>query len=104
MTDVIVQHLLTEKKYHIRCHDYVRLIALYNDRLAVQLPNQVVVYELGYNEETSGNRTKFDLFSHLSELNPKVKWRINKKLDCYVLVVVSNHIIQCQVLLLFWLS
>jgi intraflagellar transport protein 122 len=38
MTDVIVQHMVTEQKVRIRCRDYVKKIAIYKDRLAVQLP------------------------------------------------------------------
>ena len=36
MTDVIVQHLITEKKVKIKHKDYVQKIAVYKDRLAVQ--------------------------------------------------------------------
>lgn len=54
MTDVIIQHLTTEQKVRIKCRDYVKKIAIYKDRLAVQLPSQVVVYELLYNDDSSG--------------------------------------------------
>lgn len=46
MTDVVVQHLVTEQRVRIKCRDYVRKIAVYKDRLAVQLPDKVIVYEL----------------------------------------------------------
>ena len=46
MTDVIVQHLITDKKVRIRCRDYIKKIAVYQDRLAVQLPSRVIIYEL----------------------------------------------------------
>jgi intraflagellar transport protein 122 len=42
MTDVIIQHLITEQKVRIKCRDYVKKIAVYKDRLAVQLPDRVV--------------------------------------------------------------
>ena len=54
MTDVIIQHLTTEQKVRIKCRDYVKKIAIYKDRLAVQLPSQVVIYELLYNDDSSG--------------------------------------------------
>ena len=43
MTDVIIQHLITEQKVRIKCRDYVKKIAVYKDRLAVQLPDRVVL-------------------------------------------------------------
>ena len=47
MTDVIIQHLTLEnKKVRIKCKDHVKKIAVYKDRLAVQLPDKVLIYEL----------------------------------------------------------
>eukprot|EP00727_Mastigamoeba_balamuthi_P011662 m51a1_g7118 putative intraflagellar transport protein 122 homolog isoform x2 (1281) ;mRNA; r:111972-117314 len=83
MTDVIIQHLSTEKKFRIRCKDYVKKIAIYKDRLAVQLPSQILIYELAYDEETS-------------EIRPRMKCKVSKNLECFLLVVTSNHIILCQ--------
>ena len=51
MTDVIIQHLITEQKVRIKTRDYVKKIAVYKSeatseaRLAVQLPDRVLVYE-----------------------------------------------------------
>jgi intraflagellar transport protein 122 len=33
MTDVIIQHLLTEQKVRIKCRDLVKKIAIYKHRL-----------------------------------------------------------------------
>ena len=33
LTDVIIQHLVTEQKVRIRCRDHVKKIAVYRDRL-----------------------------------------------------------------------
>lgn len=33
LTDVIIQHLVTEQKVRIRCRDHVKKIAVYKDRL-----------------------------------------------------------------------
>ena len=35
MTDVIIEHLITEQKVRIKCRDMVKKIALYKTRLAV---------------------------------------------------------------------
>lgn len=35
MTDVIIQHLLTEQKVRIKCRDLIKKIAIYKHRLAV---------------------------------------------------------------------
>ena len=52
MTDVIIQHLITEQKVRIKCRDYVKKIAVYKDRLAVQLSDKVVIYELLKDEDS----------------------------------------------------
>jgi intraflagellar transport protein 122 len=82
MTDVIIQHLITEQKVRIKTRDYVKKIAVYKARLAVQLPDRVLVYE-------TVNPDPYDMHYRLKE-------KILKKLDCNLLVVTSNHIILCQ--------
>ena len=85
MTDVIIQHLLTEQKVRIKCRDLVKKIAIYRHRLAVQLPERVVIYELYSGEAT--------------DMHYRVKEKISQKLDCTLLVVCTNHIVLCQVIL-----
>jgi len=82
MTDVIIQHLITEQKVRIKCRDYVKKIAVYKDRLAVQLPDRVIIYELAHDDA-------FDM-------HYRVSTKIQKRLDCNLLVVTSLHIILCQ--------
>jgi len=81
MTDVVVQHLSTDQKARIKCRDYVKKIAVYRDRMAVQLPDRVIVYEL--NSE------------NVSDMHYQIKEKFKKKLDCNLLVVTSMHIILC---------
>lgn len=49
----------------------------------VQLPDRIVVYEL-YSDD-------------LADMHYRVKEKINKKFECNLLVVCSQHIILCQV-------
>lgn len=83
MTDVIVQHLLTEQKVRIKCKDYVQKIAVYKNRLAVQLKKRVLVYELGEGDDGY-------------DMQYRIKKRINNALECNMLVVTSEHVILCQ--------
>ncbi|XP_046555893.1 intraflagellar transport protein 122 homolog [Haliotis rubra] len=88
MTDVIIQHLITDQKVYfsnfspIKCRDLVKKIAIYRHRLAVQLPDRIVIYEL-YTDDSA-------------DMHYRVKEKINKKLDCNLLVVCSQNIILCQ--------
>jgi intraflagellar transport protein 122 len=89
MTDVIIQHLITEQKVRIKTRDYVKKIAVYKSeatseaRLAVQLPDRVLVYE------TVNQEVAYDMHYRLRE-------KIVKKLECNLLVVTSLNIILCQ--------
>eukprot|EP00798_Chlamydomonas_sp_ICE-L_P028208 gene28208-31309_t len=82
MTDVIIQHLITEQKVRIKCKDYVKKIAVYKDKLAVQLPNKIIIYELASQD---------DLDMHYQSAT-----KIHQKLECNLLVVTSSHVILCQ--------
>eukprot|EP00240_Pyramimonas_obovata_P000052 CAMPEP_0118949464 /NCGR_PEP_ID=MMETSP1169-20130426/49666_1 /TAXON_ID=36882 /ORGANISM="Pyramimonas obovata, Strain CCMP722" /LENGTH=1253 /DNA_ID=CAMNT_0006896109 /DNA_START=163 /DNA_END=3921 /DNA_ORIENTATION=+ len=82
MTDVIIQHLITEQKVRIKCRDYVKKIAVYKDRLAVQLPDRVIIYELSHDDAY--------------DMHYKVSTKIQKRLQCNLLVVTSQHVILCQ--------
>lgn len=82
MTDVIIQHLITDQKVRIKTRDYVKKIAVYRARLAVQLPDRVLVYETIHNDP-------YDMHYRLKE-------KVLKRLDCNLLVVTSANIILCQ--------
>ncbi|KAL1117127.1 hypothetical protein AAG570_004455 [Ranatra chinensis] len=82
LTDVIIQHLLTDQKVRIKCRDLVKKIAIYKHRLAVQLAERVVIYEL-YAGEATG-------------MHYRVKDKINNRLQCNLLVVCTNHLVLCQ--------
>ncbi|KAG5666409.1 hypothetical protein PVAND_014438 [Polypedilum vanderplanki] len=81
MCDVIIQHLLSGQKVRIKCRDLVHKIAIYRTKLAVQLPERVVLYEL-----TAENQP----------MHYKVKEKISKKFNCSLLVVCSQNLVLCQ--------
>ncbi|XP_052752603.1 intraflagellar transport protein 122 homolog [Galleria mellonella] len=80
MTDVIVQHLTTGNKVRIKCHDRVQKIAIYKHRLAVQLPERVVVYEQG----------------DVEGMLYRVKEKLSQKTECSLLVATSDALLLCQ--------
>uniref|UniRef100_A0AAA9RYT6 Intraflagellar transport protein 122 homolog n=1 Tax=Bos taurus TaxID=9913 RepID=A0AAA9RYT6_BOVIN len=82
MTDVIVQHLITEQKVRIKCKELVKKIAIYKNRLAIQLPEKILIYEL-YSEDSL-------------DMRYRVKEKIARKFECNLLVVCADHIILCQ--------
>jgi len=82
MTDVIIQHLVTEQKVRIRCKDYVKKISVYRDRLAVQIPERVLIYEVSHEDP---------LDMHYKNIE-----KIKRRFECSLLVVTANHIILCQ--------
>lgn len=82
MTDVIIQHLITDRKVRIKTRDYVKKIAVYKARLAVQLPDRVLIYETNPEDP--------------NDMHYRLKEKVVKKLDCNLLVVTSEHIILCQ--------
>ncbi|KAJ1630940.1 hypothetical protein T492DRAFT_870790, partial [Pavlovales sp. CCMP2436] len=86
MTDVIVQHLLTDERVRIKCRDYVQKISVYKDRLAVQLPERILIYELAQDDESS-------------DMSYRPCERINltgRKLKCSLLVVTAAHVTLCH--------
>ena len=53
MTDVVVHHMHVEKRVRIKSRDYVRKVAIYRDRLAIQLPDRINVRELHKRDDSS---------------------------------------------------
>ncbi|XP_030696797.1 intraflagellar transport protein 122 homolog isoform X4 [Globicephala melas] len=82
MTDVIVQHLITEQKVRIKCKELVKKIAIYKNRLAVQLPEKILIHEL-YSDDSL-------------DMRYRMKEKIVRKFECNLLVVCADHIILCQ--------
>lgn len=45
LTEIIVHHLISDKKVRIKCKDLVKRISMYKNKLAVQLTDRVCIYE-----------------------------------------------------------
>lgn len=82
MCDVIIQHLVSGQKVRIKCRDLVHKIAIFRNRLAVQLPERVVLYELNSAEN--------------EPMHYKVREKIAKKFECSLLVVCAENLVLCQ--------
>ncbi|XP_063986829.1 intraflagellar transport protein 122 homolog [Diachasmimorpha longicaudata] len=80
MTDVIIQHLTTNQKVRIKCKDLIQRIAVYRDKLAVQLPERVIIYE------PSGSN---------DSMHYRIQEKLPQTLDCSLLVVTSSHLVLC---------
>ncbi|CAI2371085.1 unnamed protein product [Moneuplotes crassus] len=79
MTDIIIQHLVSETRVKIRCRDYIRRISIYKDRLAVQLPEKLIIYTVNPEDPL--------------DMKYKAYRKISKKLECEDLLVLEHHII-----------
>lgn len=82
MTDVVVQQLTTDRKLKFSCRDYIKKVAIYKERLAIQLSDRIVVYEIFFDDQF--------------ELRHKEKEKIRKKLECSLLCVTASNLILCQ--------
>lgn len=82
MTDVVIQQLTSDQRARIKCRDFVKKVSVYKDKLAVQLSDRLVLYELVPNES--------------EDMQYKIKEKIAKQLDCSLLVVTSRNLVLCH--------
>lgn len=61
----------------------MKKIAIYRSRLAIQLPEKILIYELHSDDS--------------NDMHYRVKEKICRRFECNLLVVCSQHIILCQV-------
>jgi len=52
LTEIVVQHLITDRKVRIKCRDLVQKLALYRNKLAVQVSDKVFIYESNIDDLT----------------------------------------------------
>uniref|UniRef100_A0A6P3UIJ5 Intraflagellar transport protein 122 homolog n=1 Tax=Bombus terrestris TaxID=30195 RepID=A0A6P3UIJ5_BOMTE len=80
MTDVIIQNLITNQKVRIKCKDLIYRIAVYRNRLAVQLSERVIIYE----PSNSNDGMHYRIYE-----------KLNQTLNCNLFVVTTNNLILC---------
>ncbi|KAI3385593.1 hypothetical protein SNEBB_004232 [Seison nebaliae] len=82
LTEVIVQHLLTDEKVRIKCRDLVKNVAVYQNNLAIVLSAKVVIYR---SEEKKADNMQYKLLN-----------KIHKKIDCVAVFILSSYLILCK--------
>ncbi|OON21120.1 WD domain, G-beta repeat protein, partial [Opisthorchis viverrini] len=82
LTDVVVQHLVTQQKARIKCRDYVRKIAVYKNRLAIQLSDKILIYEPSTDDPT--------------DMHYRVREKLSQTIDCQLLVVTTHNLVFCK--------
>lgn len=81
LTDVIIQHLVTDVRVRIRCRDYVKKIALFKERLAVLFTDRIILYSVSADDE-------FDM-------KYKGIKKIAYKGECSLMLTGYSHLLTC---------
>ena len=74
--------MINDQKIRIKCKELVKKISIFKDRLAVQLNDKILVYLANSDEN--------------KEMKYKLYKKINKAVECSLLVVTSHNLILCQ--------
>jgi len=83
LTEIIVHHLITDRKVRIKCKDLVRRVSLYKNKLAVQLTDRVCIYESNIEDSTD------------MHFRSKEKIILGNK-PCESIAVTSQHLLFCS--------
>uniref|UniRef100_A0A1I7UIF5 Intraflagellar transport protein 122 homolog n=2 Tax=Caenorhabditis tropicalis TaxID=1561998 RepID=A0A1I7UIF5_9PELO len=87
MTEVFIQNLEFRTSCHIKCHDLVKKMSLYDTKLAIQLSDRIQIYK-----QTSGV-TKHERRNHLKY---SLQDTIRKDMTFSLMVVTHGHLIVCN--------
>lgn len=91
MTDVVVQDLVNDKKVTVKCKDYVKKIAIYRDRMAVQLKNKIHILELTHSKTENETGEEVE-----EEMQYRIIEKIFKDIECNMLVITYGNLIFCH--------
>lgn len=101
MTDVVVHNLMTNDKVRIKCRDYVKKVAVYDQLLAVRwsrsklvVSNSISIQQIQLPERVLLYRLKSDQAD--DTVNYQVIEKINIAIQCSLLVVCSSCLILCH--------
>ena len=96
LTEVIVHHLVTDKKVRIKCKDLIQNLSLYKNKLAVQLSDRVCVYESSAEDSVDMHfrlrREKIVIADRREESHKRGETRVTTNL----MVVTAQHILFCS--------
>ncbi|CDW52620.1 intraflagellar transport protein 122 [Trichuris trichiura] len=97
VTQVVVQHLISDLKYKIRCSDMVKKVSVYKNKLAVRLPQRMLLYRQ-YSVQQSDGISIFERSPAAEEggMEYDLVRTIEKDISCNLLVLCSQHVIFCQ--------
>jgi intraflagellar transport protein 122 len=90
LTEVIVHHLVTDKKVRIKCKDMIHNLSLYRNKLAVQLLDRICVYESSSDDSVDIHfrlRKERVMLATISPAN------LESKIVTNLMVATSNHIV-----------
>ncbi|RYG66034.1 hypothetical protein EON64_10660, partial [archaeon] len=90
LTEVIIQHLLVDKKVRIKCKDMIHNVCLYKNKLAVQLFDRICIYECSSDE--SNMDMHFKLNKQKILLSP-LGQNLQTKMVSNLLFVTSQHVL-----------
>jgi len=84
LTDIVIHHLVGDRKVRIKCKDLIQRISLYKNKLAVQLSDKVCVYESNAEE-----------VADMHFRARKERMTISDK-QCDLMAVTSSHLLFCR--------
>lgn len=82
MTEVVIQDLSTDQRTRLKCRDYIKKIAVYKEKLAIQLSDRIIIYEM--------------LLNGFGEMQYRIKEKIQQIFECNLLVVTSQSFLVCH--------
>lgn len=91
LTEVVIQHLLVDRKVRIKCKDMVEKVSLYKNKLVVQLSNKINIYESNSDDPTD---------MHFRIRREKIPYRI----ACELMITAYDGVLFCNKTLLEFFS